>query len=129
MLGRKTVFLMLQAAKPGGVSECLLLREGETQEEIQAREIGDKTVRVINHGEEQSLGFDDNPPASGPVEERPPVVPKSPMQMPAPEKPLTSEQQMLILEAQRLKAIHDDDPVAKILPPTEFTAEITGETP
>ena len=131
MLGSKMAFLMLPAAKVGGIRECLLLREGETEEEIQVRDIGDKTVRVVNHGEEQTLGFDNNPPAapSVPVSMGGPIDRSSPMQMPPPEKPaLTREQQMLVIEAQRLKAIQDGDPVAKILPPTEFTAEIKGET-
>ncbi|HLX68529.1 MAG TPA: hypothetical protein VKV04_02775 [Verrucomicrobiae bacterium] len=129
LLGYKTAFLMLPAAKAGGVRECLLLREGETQEEIQVRQIGDKTVRVVNHGEEQILSFDNNPSQSAgvPVPIDSPVDRISPM--PPPEKPLTHEQQLLLIEAQRLKAMQDGDPVAKILPPTEMTAEITDGTP
>ncbi len=129
LLGYKTAFLMVPAAKAGGARECLLLREGETQEEIQVRQIGDKTVRVVNHGEEQILSFDDNPSQSAgvlvPIDS--PVDRISPM--PPPEKPLTHEQQLLLIEAQRLKAMQDGDPVAKILPPTEMTAEITDGTP
>lgn len=132
LLGYKTVFLMLPPIKAGGARECLLLREGETKDEIQVREIGDQTVRVVNHGEEQSLSFDDNPPEPPTVPDvvSAPVDQRSPVQMPAPEKPsLTPEQQMLVIEAQRMKALQDGDPIAKILPPTEFTAEITDGTP
>ena len=43
---------------------CLLgySESARAQEEIRVRDIGDKTVRVVNHGEEQILSFDDNPP-------------------------------------------------------------------
>jgi hypothetical protein len=130
VFGRKIAFLMVPATKPGGVSECLLLREGEAQEEIEVREISDAAVKVVNHGEKQTLGFDEIAPAPP----APPIIDKVPIErripLPAPEKPsLTSEQQTLLIEAQRAKAIQDGDPLAKILPQTEFTAEITGETP
>ena len=123
---------MLPANKAGGFRECLLLREGETQEEIQVKEISNKTVTVVNHGEEQTPSFEDNPPEPGsvPVSVITPVDQRSPMQMPPPEKvPLTPEQQAILIEAQRLKLMQDGDPIAKILPPTEFTAEITDGAP
>lgn len=124
LLGYKTVFLMLPPTKAGGIRECLLLREGEAQEEIQVKEISEQTVRVINHGEEQTLSFDDSD------SERVPFCPASPIQTPPPEQPpLTPEQQILMIEAQRMKALQDGDPIAKILPPTEMTPEITGGTP
>lgn len=129
LLGYKTAFLMLSAAK-GGARECLLLREGETQEEIHVRTIGDNEVKVVNHGEEQTLIFD-NPamPAGVPVPIVGPVGQLSPIHMPPAEQALTPEQQLLVIEAQRLKAMQDGDPIAKILPPTEVTPEITGEAP
>jgi hypothetical protein len=43
------------------------------------------------------------------------------------QQPLTSEQNALWIEAQRMKALDENDPVAKILPPTDFTQEITGQ--
>lgn len=131
LLGYKTAFLMLPEARAGGVRECLLLREGEMQEEIQVKEIGDLKVRVVNHGEEQTLSFDDNPLESP----RAPVAlvespgQRSLNQIPTPEVPLTPEQQLLVIEAQRMKAMQDGDPVTKILPPTEFSDEITAGTP
>jgi hypothetical protein len=132
LLGRRTAFLMVPAVRPGGISECLLLREGETQEEIEVREISDKVVKLINHGEKQTLGFDETSPApSNPLPiDKVPFESGIPVPLPAPEKPsLTPEQQTLLIEAERMKAIQDGDPLAKILPQTEFTAEITGETP
>jgi hypothetical protein len=131
LLGRRTAFLMVPAVRPGGVSECLLLREGETQEEIQLKEIDEKggVVNVINHGKDETLDFDGNVPESVSVPDDViiHVDRKNPNPLPAPEKPsLTPEQQTLMIEAQRLKV---GDPLAKILPQTEFTAEVTGETP
>ncbi len=46
----------------------------------------------------------------------PPVQPVMPM-----------EQQVLMIEAQRLDYIQHGDPTAKILPPTEMTSQVTGE--
>lgn len=41
--------------------------------------------------------------------------------------PLTPEQTTLIIEAQRMKALQDGDPISKILPPTDMTPQVTGE--
>ena len=138
LLGKKIAFLMLPADKSGGVPECLLLGEGEAQTQIQVLEINERAVRtiedkevavrVINHGEEQTLCFEE--PTSLLAVASVPGVQRSPMQMPRPEETsLTPEQQMLLIEAQRLKAVQDGDSVAKILPPTEFTPETTNGTP
>jgi len=37
------------------------------------------------------------------------------------------EQQVLMIEAQRLDYIQHGDPTAKILPPTEMTPQVTGQ--
>ncbi len=43
-----------------------------------------------------------------------------------PQAPMSVEQQVLMIEAQRLKAIQEGDPIATILPPTELTSQVTG---
>lgn len=40
---------------------------------------------------------------------------------------LTPEEQVALIELQRVKAIQEHDPVANLLPPTELTPEITGQ--
>jgi hypothetical protein len=40
---------------------------------------------------------------------------------------MTPEEQVLMIEANRLKAIEDNDPVANILPPTELTSQTLGQ--
>jgi hypothetical protein len=42
------------------------------------------------------------------------------------ETPLSPEEQVALIELQRIKYQMDGDPTAKILPPTELTPETTG---
>jgi hypothetical protein len=42
---------------------------------------------------------------------------------------MTPEQQVALIELQRVKAIQQHDPVYKILPPTELTPEVLGQAP
>jgi hypothetical protein len=41
----------------------------------------------------------------------------------------TPEEQVAIIELQRMKAIKEHDPISNILPPTELTSEVTGQQP
>jgi hypothetical protein len=43
--------------------------------------------------------------------------------------PLNPDEQILMIEAQRAKALDEGDPAAKILPPTALTPEVTGQSP
>lgn len=127
ILEGKLAFLMMPASKPGGFQECLQLTEGQAQNKIQVKEIDEKggIVKIINNGEAQTLDFrndgDESPDIAIRTSEPKPVV--------MPGSPLTPEQHAIVIESERLKAMQDGDPVAKILPPTKFTDEITGEKP
>ncbi len=41
--------------------------------------------------------------------------------------PITPEEQVLMIEAQRMKALQEGDPMAKLLPITPMTSQVTGE--
>lgn len=41
--------------------------------------------------------------------------------------PMTTEEQVILIEAQRLKALEDGNPIANILPPTELTSQTLGQ--
>jgi len=188
ILGTKNVILTMPASKPGAAPETLMLAEGQAQDDVEVKEIDEKAavVRVINHGEEEVLDFEDNgtkpsAPAANPAAPfalPPPAPPVTMPSMPirpirnnfqrrnsplsgvdnsnpfgggsslgggnggdnsysvsagassetAPNAvPLTPEQTTLLIEAQRMKALQEGDPIAKILPPTDMTPEITGE--
>lgn len=117
-------FLIIVASQPGGLRECLVLGEGQRQHEIEVREIDETRgiVKLLNRGQEQTLDFTESgdaripicgDPVSGDID-------------PVPSNPLTAEEQTILIEARRLKALQDGDPIAKILPPTDFTPEIMG---
>ena len=62
ILGRKIAFLTVISSERAGLRESLVLVEGQTQDGIEVKEIDEKagTVKVINHGQEQTLDFDQN---------------------------------------------------------------------
>src|SRR5947209_8571482 len=71
ILGKKVTFLTIPPAKPGAPAESFMLAEGQAQSEIQVTQIDEKAgvVKVINHGEPETLDFDHNgakPPPGGP---------------------------------------------------------------
>ena len=42
---------------------------------------------------------------------------------------LTPEEQVALIELQRVKALSEHDPISNLLPPTELTPEVTGQQP
>lgn len=156
ILGKKETFLTMPGPKPGTPAQTLMLAEGQAEDEVEVTSIDEKAgvVKVVNHGEAQTLDFDHNgtkppPPAppTGPV-----TIPPIPAPAPAngqpspfpnvirpirtlptrspggfgggPQTPMSPEDQSMMIEAQRMKAIQENDPIAKILPPTPHTQEI-----
>jgi hypothetical protein len=182
ILGKKVTFLTVPPTKPGTPPEAMMLSEGQAQSEIEVKSIDEKAsvVKVVNHGVEQTLDFDQNgaakpsgPPAGSvptPLQLPPPPGAPPPNVSTPPPAPnfirpvrpgnrlperspplssnpmgggfgsanpvgnqqsesLTPEETTLLIEAQRMKMMQENDPTAKVLPPTEFTHEITGEGP
>lgn len=154
ILGRKQCILTVPS-KPGAQPESLILSEEQGQDDIEVRQIDEKAqvVKIVNHGEEQTLDFDHNgTKPAGPEPSRatpmnfPPPIPAPPpagVQPPNPIRPLrtlpmrpmggpsTSQNQDLspddleaLTEAQRYKAMQENDPIAGILPPTSHTEEV-----
>ena len=60
ILGKKVTFLTIPATKPGGTPQSFMLAEGQAQEEIEVQQIDEKAgvVKVLNHGEAQTLDFE-----------------------------------------------------------------------
>ena len=175
--GTKKAYLTIPGVKPAAPPENISLAEGQAQYDIEVKSIDEKAgvVKIVNHGEPQTLDFvNDAPKNVGP----PPGVSPIPIAMPAPIpaapppgvqpmpapgtviRPLrslparntgdangglgadvgsgnfnqqaqvstmTPEEQVALIEFQRVKAIKEHDPVYKILPPTELTPEVMGQ--
>ena len=179
ILGKKVTFITMPAMKPGAPPESLALAEGQAQNEVEVKAIDEKAgvVKVVNHGDEQTLDFlhdgaktSGPPPApiGAPTSFPPPAAPPpGVMSLPPPSNPgnvirpirtlpnrngspfggpnaggfggglssvngqnaspLTAEEQTLLIEAQRIKAMDEGDPIQHILPPTDMTPEVTGK--
>lgn len=175
ILGQKKTFLTTPPAKPGGPPESVMLAEGQALNEIEVKRIDEKAgiVEVVNHGEAQTLDFENNgakpsgaPPAMGSPQPiaMPAPAPPPPGVMPPPanvirplrslaprsapvsqnnngfggamgspnvsmqgQNNLTPEEQVALIEIQRVKYRDQNDPTAKVLPPTEMTPEVTGQ--
>lgn len=87
ILGKKVTFITAPSSKPGALPTTLMLAEGQAQDEVEVRQIDEKggVVKVVNHGEEQTIDFEHNgakpspPPANGPTPLRiPPPTPMPP---------------------------------------------------
>ena len=124
ILGRKVAFLVITSTEPGRLPECLVFAEGQRQREIEVIEIDEKggVVKVLNCGQEQTLEFTESGDARIP---HGPGFPSGDINV-SPSDPLSPEERTIVIEAQRLKAIQDGNPIAKILPPTDLTPEITA---
>ena len=90
ILGKKVTFLTTPPVKPGAPPDAVMLTEGQALNDIEVKRIDEKAnvVDVINHGEAQTLDFENNgakpsgaPPLAMPTASPPPsnVTP-----MPAP---------------------------------------------
>jgi hypothetical protein len=88
ILGKKVTVITVPPAKPGAPATTVMLAEGQAQDEVEVRQIDEKSgaVKVINHGEEQMLDFEQNgakpspPPAKATA---PTVIPHAPTAPPA----------------------------------------------
>lgn len=171
ILGRKVTFLTIPGPKPGAQPETLMLSEEQGQDEIEVRQIDERAgvVKIVNHGEEQTLDFDHNgtkpaapaPSMATPMNFPPPIpapppagvqpqniirplrtVPMRPMGGPSTSggpgvgggapgmvvgqnqsTDMSPEDMDVLTEAQRYKAILENDPIAAALPPTDHTSE------
>ncbi len=180
ILGNKRALLKWPVPpRPGQPAKeaSYILAEGQGEDDITVTEIDEVagTVRVMNHGQPQSLNFTDDgaklvtappipiasPTAANPALPQPIVptpagaaapttirtIPQRTMRLPpapgtqptpmssgaiacpsaasaapSPSAPaLSAEEQVLMIEAQRLKAQQEGNPMAKILPPTPLT--------
>ena len=165
ILGKKVTFLTIPGPKPGAPAETLMLAEEQGQDDIEVKQIDEKAgvVKIVNHGDEETLDFDHNgtrpagpePSKAVPFNFPPPIPAPPPQNIIRPlrtlpqrslggsstsggpaegggsggiaaqnQTPMSWEDQETVIEAQRMKAIQEGDDVAKILPPTEHTAEV-----
>lgn len=86
ILGTKNVFLTVPATKPGVPPDTMMLAEGQAENEVEVKQIDEKAgvVKVLNHGEEQTLDFEHNGTKPAPTTGNPtspltiPPVPAAP---------------------------------------------------
>jgi hypothetical protein len=134
IFGKREAFITLAATKPGQLPESFMLAEGQGFNEVEVTAIDERVgiVRVMNHGEWQVLDFDhdgvrpSNTPHDAMPQER--ILPR-PEALPSGagnEGSLTPEEQVALIEIQRVKFQRENNPIQTILPPTEMPAEITG---
>ena len=113
-------------------------------------------VKIVNHGEAETLDFDHDgakpsgapagPVPNAPMFPRPALPPPNVIPNPGnvirpirglparpfsgagdqSSAPLTPEEQVALIEVQRAKYQQDNDPISKILPPTEMTPDGSG---
>ena len=83
ILGKKETFLTTPPTKPGGAPESVRLAEGQAQNDIEVKTIDEKAgvVQVVNHGEPETLDFEQNgvKPSGAPG-----GAPQTPIALPAP---------------------------------------------
>jgi hypothetical protein len=144
ILGKKLAFLTIPAAKPGSLPESMALAEGQAQNDVEVKQIDEKAgvVKVVNHGEPQTLDFDHDgtktsgPP--GPTMLPPPSMPPPnvmpgnvirPLRSLPPRSNLSPEEQVALIEIQRVKMQQENNPMSAILPPTEMTPEMNSTAP
>ena len=123
ILGRPVAFLTIEGTKSQS-AELLTLRQGQALSGIEVKSIDEKAavVRILNNGELQILTFEaakspGMPSSPSPVASPPPA---SPEKM-GPESLMTPEEQVALIELQRIKFKQEGDPTDMILPPTELT--------
>jgi hypothetical protein len=177
ILGQKKTFLTLPPTKPGGPPESMSLAEGQAMYDVEVKRIDEKAgiVEIVNHGEAQTLDFENNGakptgapgpapmPVSIPSAAAPPpnVMPLPgsvirPLRSLPPRGPgadnnngnpnfggggmgsaangmqqnnLTPEEQVALIEIQRVKYQQENNSIGTILPPTEMSGEAQGGGP
>jgi hypothetical protein len=130
ILGNKVAFITIAGVKLGQLPESLMLREGQVVNDVEVKSIDENAgvVQIINRGELQILDFDHNIPA--------PTAPSAPSAGPVPygspppspkirnHVRLTLEEQVALIEVQRIKFQGENNPAQAVLPPTELSSEI-----
>jgi hypothetical protein len=127
ILGMRMAFITVADIKPGRTPESLMLTEGQRVNDIEVKSIDEKAgvVQVMNHGELQILEFESAKafiPQPGLIIDRAPRPAPPPTQLRA-EVPLSLEEQMALIEIQRIKLQSENNPMGQILPPTEMAPE------
>jgi hypothetical protein len=131
IFGKRVAFITLAATKSGQLPESFMLAEGQGFNGVEVTAIDERAgvVRVMNHGEPQMLDFDhdgvrplDMPGGSMPRERTLPP-PEAGVRTDA---ALTREEQVALIEVQRVKFQQENNPIQAILPPTEMTPETVG---
>jgi hypothetical protein len=128
ILGRRMAFLTISAVKAGEAAESFMLAVGQGVNDIEVKNIDERAgvVSVVNHGESQILNFDrDGAKTPGPPNDpapREPILPRpAPPSTVSGEAPLTPEEQVALIEIQRVKYQQENNSIHDILPPTEMT--------
>jgi len=126
ILGRRMAFITIAGIKPGEAAESFMLAEGQGVNEVVVKNIDERAgvVSIINHGESQFLDFDHNG-AKTPDPRNDPDhwEPGTPLPGVRHRTPLTPEEQVALIEIQRVKYQQENNPIRNILPPTELTPE------
>ncbi len=127
ILGRSVAFITVAGVKPGEAAESFMLAEGQGVNDIEVKNIDERAgvVSIVNHGELQLLDFVHDG-AKTPASLEPALnQPISPRPAPLPgvrsAAPLTPEEQVALIEIQRMKLQQENNPSHNLLPPTEMT--------
>jgi len=130
ILGRRMAFVTIAAIKPGQAAESFTLGEGQGVNQIEVKAIDEKAgvVSVLNHGELQILDFDHDGVKTSDIRYDPPREqilsrPAAPPPGLRNETALAPEEQVALIEIQRVKFQGENNPIRAILPPTEMTPE------
>jgi hypothetical protein len=129
ILGRRVAFITIAGVKPGEAGESFMLAEGQGVNDIEIKNIDEKAgvVSVVNHGESQVLDFDRDGAKTSELRNEPvsresifphPALPPPNVQN---ETTLTPEEQVALIEIQRVKYQQENNPMHAILPRTEMT--------
>jgi len=122
ILGKRLAFITIEGtkARPG---ESMILVEGQAVNGIEVKGIDEKAgvVKILNGGELQILNFE--APKASAVRPNP-----APMALPPPASPaearleslMTPEEQVALIELQRIKFQQESNPIHMILPPTDL---------
>ncbi|HEY2081742.1 MAG TPA: hypothetical protein VGI88_03075 [Verrucomicrobiae bacterium] len=139
ILSRKLAFLTVTATKPGAVPQSMMLAEGQAQDDIEVKQIDERAgiVKIVNHNEPQTLDFDHDgvkptgaPPPAGNTMIPPPAPPPVNVIRPLHSRAtLSPEEQTALIEIQRVKYQQENNPISKLLPPTQMTPEMNTPAP
>jgi len=130
--GKRVAFFTVAAIKPGQPQESFMLAEGQGFNGVEVTAIDERAgvVKVMNHGEPQVLDFDHDGVRPSDLSPRDPVPREKTLPRPEPtvraEAALTPEEQVALIEIQRIKFQQENNPIHTILPQTELTPETTG---